>query len=197
MIPNNVVDESKIGSAIRALRVAKGITLEQLSEQTGFTKGYLSKVEKSHKSPPVSTLGNIARALGTTISYLIGETPQDSRISHIKRNERPVIAKDSTEFGYAYESIAYRYPYRSMEPYILTIPSRPKKQMVFRHNGEEILFVLKGTMQFKYGDEKLICEEGDCIYFDSSVPHYGIAYRCEEVKCLMVIYNGNNNTGKG
>lgn len=192
MILDDGIDESEIGKRIKALRVAKGLTLEKLARQTDFTKGYLSKVEKSQKPPPISTLWSIARALGTTISSLIGETPQTSRISHIKKGKRPVIAKDSTQFGYAYESIAHRYPNRSMEPYILTIPPKLKTQMVFRHEGEEILFVLKGTMQFNYGDEQLICEEGDCIYFDSSIPHYGVAYQCEQAQCLMVIYPSKN-----
>ncbi len=55
--------EAEIGKRIKAIRVEKRFTLENIAAQTGFTKGYLSKVEKSVKSPPVSTLSTIARAL--------------------------------------------------------------------------------------------------------------------------------------
>jgi transcriptional regulator with XRE-family HTH domain len=65
--------EAEIGKRIKAFRTEKRITLDQLAKKTGFTKGYLSKVEKSTKSPPVSTLGILARALGITISALLGE----------------------------------------------------------------------------------------------------------------------------
>jgi len=54
--------EANIGKRIKSLRNKKRITLESLAIETGFTKEYLSKVEKSQKAPPVSTLGTIARA---------------------------------------------------------------------------------------------------------------------------------------
>ena len=194
MIPDGSFIESEICKRIKASRKAKGITLDQLAQQTGFTKGYLSKVEKSDTAPPVSTLGMLARALGVSISFLIGERPLHNRISHIKKDERPAIAKDGTEFGYAYETIAHRFPNRSMEPFVLTIPVQTKKQMIFQHDGEEILFVLKGTMKFNHGGKEYICEEGDCLYFDASIPHYGVAHESEEVQCLMVIYDSKNKS---
>jgi transcriptional regulator with XRE-family HTH domain len=195
MIQNGVFVESEIGKRIKAFRKGKGITLDGLARQTGFTKGYLSKVEKSDKAPPVSTLGLIARALGVSISFLIGERPQHNRISHIRRDERPVIAKDGTDFGYGYESVAHRFPDKSMEPFVLTIPVNPSKQMIFHHQGEEILFVLKGTMKFNHGGDEFICEAGDCLYFDSSIPHYGVAHGGEEVKCFMVVYDSKSRSG--
>jgi transcriptional regulator with XRE-family HTH domain len=65
--------ESEIGKRIKAFRTTKGIPLEQLVSQAEFTKGCLSTVEKSEKSPPVSTLGIIVRAFGETISAIQGE----------------------------------------------------------------------------------------------------------------------------
>jgi transcriptional regulator with XRE-family HTH domain len=197
MIPNGIFIEAEICKRIKASRKAKGITLEQLAQQTGFTKGYLSKVEKSDTAPPVSTLGILARALGVSISFLIGERPLKNRLSHIKREERLTIAKDGVEFGYAYESIAHQFPNRSMEPFVLTLPVQTKRQMIFQHDGEEILFVLKGTMKFNHGGEEYLCEEGDCLYFDSSIPHYGAVHGSQEVQCLMVIYDSKTKSEDG
>jgi mannose-6-phosphate isomerase-like protein (cupin superfamily) len=59
---------------------------------------------------------------------------------------------------------------------------------LFQHDGEEILLVLEGTMKFFHGGQEFIAEEGDCLYFDASVPHHGICQGKKEVKCLMVIY---------
>ncbi len=197
MIPSGIFIESEICKRIKASRKAKGLTLDQLAQQTGFTKGYLSKVEKSDKAPPVSTLGILARALDVSISFLIGEKPLHNRLSHIKKNERLVIAKDGSEFGYAYESIAHQFPNRSMEPFVLTIPVQTKRQMIFQHDGEELLFVLRGTMKFNHGGEEYLCEEGDCLYFDSSIPHHGVAHGSQEVLCLMVIYDSKTKSKDG
>ena len=159
------------------MRTAKGTTLEQLARQTGFTKGYLSKVEKSEKAPPVSTLGTIARAFNTTISTLLCVRRAQRSAPLVRKNEAPLIARDGTAFGYAYEAMAYKYSNKVMEPFILTLPMNPKKRTIYQHEGEEILFVIQGRMKFIHGAETVIAETGDCVYFDSSIPHFGETIR--------------------
>ena len=192
MKQNPAVIEAEIGKRIKALRTKKRNTLEVLAQKTGFSKGYLSKVEKSTKSPPVSTLGIIARALGVTISALLGEEAPRTPLCLVRKDERPLISRDGTAFGYSYEAMAYRYPNKIMEPFLLTLPVKPKKRTFYQHEGEEILFVIQGTMKFLHGDEEYIVHEGDCIYFDSSLPHWGESIGPEEVKCFMVICNPTN-----
>jgi transcriptional regulator with XRE-family HTH domain len=102
--------ESEIGRRIKASRINKKFTLEQLANQTGFTKGYLSRIEKSEKSPPPATLGIIARVLGITISFLVGEEEQKTSIGIVKKGERPLIARRGTAFEYSYEAVAHTFP---------------------------------------------------------------------------------------
>ncbi len=191
MKPAPSIVEAEIGRRINALRTARGVTLEELARRTGFTKGYLSKVEKSEKAPPVSTLGNIARAFNTTISALLGEERSSSSLCLVRRDEAPLIARDGTAFGYAYEAMAYKFPNKVMEPFILTLPVKPKKRTVYQHEGQEILFVIQGRMQFLHGSETVVVETGDCVYFDSSIPHFGETIGTPEVKCFMVICNAS------
>src|SRR5512136_2174920 len=192
MKQEQAIIEAEIGKRIKAFRTQKRITLEQLAKKTGFTKGYLSKVETSKKSPPVSTLGIIARALGVTISALLGEDAPRTPLCLVRKDERPLIARDGTAFGYSYEAMAYKYPNKTMEPFLLTLPVKPKKRTVYQHEGEEILFVIEGTMKFLHGTEEHIVNEGDCIYFDSSLPHFGESVGTKEVKCFIVICNPTN-----
>jgi len=192
MKQNSDILEAEIGKRIKSLRAAKGFTLENLAKRTGFTKGYLSKVEKSKKAPPVSTLGNIARVFNVTISSLIGEESPRTSFCLVRKGERPLIARDGTAFGYSYEAMAYGYPNKIMEPFILTLPLGRKKKTFYQHEGEEILFVIQGSMKFIHGTEEYIVNEGDCVYFDSSIPHFGESIGRKEVKCFMVICNPIN-----
>src|SRR5512143_2325947 len=128
-----VIIEAEIGKRIKAFRKARKITLDQLAEKTGFSKGYLSKVEKSEKAPPVSTLGNIARALDVTISALLDEESQRTTFWLVRKDERPFVKRDGTAFEYAYEAMAYKYPNRIMEPFVLTLPVKPKKRSFYQH----------------------------------------------------------------
>ena len=188
--------ESEIGRRIKASRINKRFTLEQLANQTGFTRGYLSRIEKSEKSPPLSTLGIIARALGITISFLVGEEEHQVSFGIVKKGERPLIARRGTAFEYSYEAVAHTFPNKKMEPFILTLPLKPKKKTLSQHEGEELLFVLEGTMKFLHGNREYIVEEGDCIYFDSSFPHFGESVGRKEAKCFMVIYTQPAEEGR-
>lgn len=184
-----MIQEHEIGKRIREFRKRQGLGLQNLAEATGFTKGYLSKVEKSAKSPPVSTLIVIANALQVSLSEILGEAKSEAKISLVKKDQRHEMARSGSAFGYSYQTLAHIFTQKHMEPFILTLPLKPKKKVLFQHAGEEILFVLEGTMKFFYGTEEFIVEEGDCIYFNASIPHYGICQGGKEVKCFMVIYN--------
>jgi len=184
-----MIQEAEVGRRIQQYRIDQRLTLQGLADKTGLTKGYLSKIEKARKAPPVSTLISLAKALGTSISEILGEAEDNkSPICLVKRGDRPVIARDGSVFGYAYQTLAHKFPNRHMEPYILTLPLRSKQNTLFQHEGEEMMFILEGTMKFFHGEKEFIVEEGDCIYFDASIPHYGVCQEKKEVKILMVIY---------
>ncbi len=184
-----MIDEAEIGRNIKLLRLERGLNLRDFAEATGFTKGYLSKVENAKKAPPVSTLLILAKALGVNISAILSEEGDKPQITLVKKSERETMARDGTAFGYSYEPLAHKFAQRRMDPYVLTLPLKPRKRAVFQHKGEEILMVLEGTMRFVHGERELLVEEGDCIYFDASIPHFGTAVESKPVKCLMVIFS--------
>jgi transcriptional regulator with XRE-family HTH domain len=183
--------EAEIGKSIKSFRLQKNLTLQELADKTGYSKGYLSKVEKSDKAPPVATLSTIARELGVTVASFLGEGPQNDSIYLVRKSERTLMASTGEEFGYAYEALANPYPNKHMEPFVLSYPSKDAYKYSFQHDGEEMLFVLQGKIRFRYGDRELLLEEGDCVYFDSGVVHTGEPIGDEPLKTLIVLYTGS------
>jgi len=75
-----------------------------------------------------------------------------------------------------------------MEPYICDPSCQAEAgTLFFNTTGKKSSSFSKGPMKFLHGDQEFIAEEGDCLYFDASVPHHGICQGKKEVKCLMVI----------
>jgi transcriptional regulator with XRE-family HTH domain len=183
-----LIDESVIGKRIKSVRRAKGLTLQDVADQTGLTKGYLSKIETSGKAAPVPTLARIAQVLGVPLGELFGGVEKAERISLVRADGRQQLARGAREFGYAYELLCEGIDNKYMEPYILTIPANttcPPTQ----HKGEEFLFVLDGVMRFHLGETQYELEPGDSLYFDASIPHFGQS-ACElDVKCVMVVHS--------
>jgi transcriptional regulator with XRE-family HTH domain len=190
MAEESAATEKRIGAAIGRFRREKAVTLETLAQRCGMSKGYLSKLERGLASPPVSTLSRIARALGVDIVDFFERGASSAPIVRIKKDERRPISRDGTQYGYRYESIAFGRGRKLMEPFILTFVPDTPAEGTFTHEGEEMVFVLEGRMRFFHGDRELVCEEGDCLYFDASVPHRGESFGDEETKVLIVMATG-------
>jgi len=183
-----------IGAAIRRFRRGQGMTLETLAQRSGLSKGYLSKVERGLKSPPVSTLSNLAGALGVDLSDLFPREDNSSRLTLVRKADRRAASRDRSSYGYDYEALAFPRGPKLMEPFIITFTPEAKTNHRVSHEGEEMILVLEGRMLFFYGQEEIVCEEGDCLYFDSSVPHLGSCLEGERTRILMVISSGRHTT---
>lgn len=184
------LNEREVISKIQSLRKSRAVTLDRLAKMTGLTKGYLSQIENSTKTPPFSTLDKIAYALGVDITHFFinDEKEQvDAKITVVKPEERKKVAPGGLRRGYGYESLAYKKAGKNMEPYLITVDSQGRSS--FKHDGEEFLYVLEGTLEFHFGGEMYILKPGDSIYFDSGIEHSGRVLGDGKVKMLCVIYN--------
>lgn len=179
-----------IGKRIGELRAHLGLTLDDLARQTGFTKGYLSKIENSKKVPPIGSLSRIARALKTEITELLHTpaTGNDRAFCVVRKNARLPVVRGGTAFGYDYVSLADTRSHKRMEPFLFTFPSEIDKHVFFEHEGEEFLFVLTGKVEWQAGGDKVILQPGDSVYFDSRLPHRGRALE-GEASAIVVAYS--------
>lgn len=181
------MEELRIAHKIRQVRLQNKLTLEKVAQLTGFTKSYLSMVESGKKSPPIATLSKIARALNVDIAAFFEQKKPEDQIVFVPKGKGKTVVRDGNIFGYHYKSIAPMKRYKKMEPFIVTHIFQTKKLGRFDHEGEELFYVLEGKIRFFYGDKEYVLREGDCLYFDSSIPHRGESIGKKSAKVLVVI----------
>lgn len=179
--------EKEIGAEIRRLRRQKELTLDELANKTDLSKGYLSRLERGLKSPPISTLSTIAGALGVEIARFFPQKETQPKISLVRPHERMQIIRDGSSFGYYYEALAENFHPKTVEPFIINMPPNSKVPELYSHDGEEMIFILNGSVSFTYGDKIYTCAPGDCLYFDASVEHRADCLGPDEAKALVVI----------
>lgn len=77
-----------------------------------------------------------------------------------------------------------------MEPFFIEITPKVEGENfeVSSHEGEEFIYVLKGTVEIIYGKNSYILEEGDSIYYDSIVAHHVHAADENSAQILGVVY---------
>jgi len=184
--------ESLIGRRIRALREERNVTLEQLAGESKLTKGQLSRIENGKVSSPVSTLTRIAAALGVAPGELFSSQRPQSHAVLVKKEARRVIAGRGSKLGHTYESLAFDLPFeKDFEPYLMIIEEKKidPRQNVFRHPGQELLFMLDGSMDYRHGSETFHLTPGDSLYFDGSIAHGPVAIFSPPVRFLSIISN--------
>jgi len=59
------------GLAIRKLRIANGLTQEELGFESELTRAYISSIELDQKLPSITTIAKLAKAFDLSLSELM------------------------------------------------------------------------------------------------------------------------------
>jgi len=185
------MSEYNIGAKIKKLRLAKKLTLQSVARETGFSPALISQIENNNVSPPIATLSKIAKFFDVKIGIFFSEEEEECRYEVVRKNERKqiprVISRAGTSQGYSYESLSFRKQNKKMEPFLLSVTEKVSEENTYIHDGEEFLYVMKGVAELVLEDERILLEEEDCVYFDSSLRHRLLSKDGEEVRVLAVV----------
>ncbi len=153
----------EIGAKIRAIRNRKKITIAQMSEGTGLSKGFISNIENNNTSPSINTLNTIAAFLKVPLAYLLLEKQQHMRV--VRKEDR----RSSSYNNLKIEHLASKGGLRTM---IVEFPPGASIGDPHAHEGEESHLVLEGKILAEQGEDSFIVEKGDSFSWNASVPHF-------------------------
>lgn len=158
-----------IGTRIRDLRKEQKISISELAEKSNVSSGLISQLERNLINPSISSLWNISKSLGVSIGYFFDEDESHESAPIVKRNNRKrIVTSDSNAI---YELLSPDLN-RKIEFLSVTIDQDDcSSRDLITHDGEECGIVIKGKLMIKTEKEDYILEEGDSIYFDSTIPH--------------------------
>ena len=186
--------EVPVGEHVRSFREAQGLTLQQFSERIGFSSAVLEQLENRMVSPSLGMLVKIANTFGTTVSSFIGGK-EERAFSIVRKEDRTTVSRVGLKGGgkspYTYESLGAGKAGRKMEPFLVRLqPLTDPPTARSIHDGEEFLFVLSGKVEVFLGSLSDVLDEGDSIYYNSTIPHHVHSACEEEAIILAVIHAG-------
>lgn len=165
--------ERYLGATIRELRRRHGLTIAQVSEQAGISRGMLSKIENAQTSTGLDVLNRIANALGVSMSTLFRrfDVPEGGA-QLVKKGQGMEVVRKGTKRGHTYHLLAYdQGPKKLFEPFLITMDDESEIFPVFEHQGTEFIHMLKGVIEYRHGRQTYILHPGDTITFQADVPH--------------------------
>ena len=142
------------------------MTLQALSDAAGVSVSHLSVIERDEATPSLGTLAQIARHLDVGMDYFIAVPDPQTGLTRAGERRRFAIHGSSI----VYERIAADFAGNVLSSFILNIPPGYRSETV-SHEGEEILFILEGTIVDRLDDEEMVLNAGDSLHFRGNRPH--------------------------
>ncbi len=156
-----------IGTLIRRCRKERKLTLKNVAEKASISEGFLSQVENDVNSPSVDTLLRICNAIGVNAGDLLSQVSKQEKIVLIRKSEWDEI--DLSHTGFVTRRFFPPDHRTVIDSSILVV--EPGKSIPVRKNiknGQEVLCVLKGTIELMLSAETVALVEGDSVHFQSN-----------------------------
>jgi transcriptional regulator with XRE-family HTH domain len=157
---------ASIAECVHDERVHAGLTLEQLAVRAELSAAHLSRIESGDRQPSIAALIALSRALGVSISALLGERERGPKLS-VHPGDGPAHRVN----GLTISGVS-GYPGSSMlEALKVTVEPDRIPPVPSTHRGEEWIYVLAGTLRLECGGETHLLETGCTAHFDAEQPH--------------------------
>jgi len=155
-----------VGRRIRALRLARNMSIEDLGKKTSVSSVTISNIEKGIYSPKLSTVLEIAKALGTTIVHLV-EDVDEPRVFKIGKDKQRL---ESAE-GIILHDFSPIMMDRHVSIYLMEMEKDASTREHDSFDGSEFIHVLTGEISVDIEDKTYRLSEGESLYFHGSFRH--------------------------
>ncbi len=156
----------RIGARLRASRLAQGLTVAQVAESAGLTRGFLSRVERDETSPSVATLITVCQVLSMPVGDLFESVENDL----VRLAEAPLINMGGT--GVEERLLTPRGQGRVQLLRSMLQPGASGGAEPYTINCDvEVLHVVSGVLELRLGNEVSLLRAGDTATFPGREPH--------------------------
>ncbi|BCB76459.1 helix-turn-helix transcriptional regulator [Phytohabitans flavus] len=165
--------EALVRQRIRGLRVARGLSLDELARRCLISPSTLSRIETGHRRVALDQMVTIARVLGTTLDQLVESDADDDVVIRPHCDDARgittwLLSRDSNQ------TVAKLRVTREV----------PKDLRV--HPGRDWFTVLSGTIELRLGERTILVGTNEAAEFSTMVPHaFGAHGGPAEVLCIL------------
>jgi len=162
-----------IGKVINATRKKQGLTISDIAEQSGISRGMLSKIENGQVSPSLDSLLKISTSLGIPISAFFKEFDNDEGGAQlVKAKEQLEVVRRGTKVGHTYRLLAYdNGPKKNFEPFLISLNNKSEVFPTFSHEGTVFMHLLEGELIYRHGKQTYHMKPGDSLTYDAMISH--------------------------
>jgi transcriptional regulator with XRE-family HTH domain len=177
----------EVGATLQRLRLARGLTLEDLSRIAGVSKSMLSQIEREKANPTIAITWRLANALGVQIGELLSSETRDvETIRVLDAHETPTLPGNHA--GYVLRILGPMEMAGKYEWYELTLAAGGELTSQAHDPGtNEHLTVLHGSVEVEVGTSKKKVKLGGTARYPADQNHVIRNPGKTEAKALLVV----------
>jgi transcriptional regulator with XRE-family HTH domain len=175
----------------RTLRLRSNVTLERLADETGVSKGHLSRFERGQKSLSIAALMRLSRALDTSVSALLGEQAGEDLLYVTRAGDRTRRKAAKGDGDYEFVALTRSDGARGPSAFIVHLDAMSTFGKDAFHPGEEMCFVLSGAVELSLASRSMLLRKGDFAQFPGSIRHRMRGLE-PDTAVLIVVTQGQN-----
>ncbi len=172
---------------MQRLRLARGLTLEDLSRIAGVSKSMLSQIEREKANPTIAITWRLSNALGVGIGELLSADPRPvETIRVVDAHETPTL--HGAHAGYVLRILGPMDLAGKYEWYELTLaPGGELASQAHDPGTSEHMTVLHGTMELEVGSDKKKIKLGGTARYPADQNHVIRNAGKTEAKAVLVV----------
>jgi DNA-binding XRE family transcriptional regulator/mannose-6-phosphate isomerase-like protein (cupin superfamily) len=182
---------SSIGPKLRQLRTGKRLSFQRLAEQSGVSAAAIHKIEHDGMVPTVTTLLKIAAALNRPVSYFTDEAhsePSDTVVM-TPASRRSLMVTSKAGIGLHRMSGPYGKFFLATALAVIE-PLADSGEMPMSHPGEELIYLLEGSLELEMDGATFRLCPGDALHFRTDRPHRWRNPNPEAAEALWMMLQG-------
>ncbi len=166
-----------LGARVKALRESGSLSLRDLAQRSGVSAPMLSQVERGETSPTLSVAARIAAGLDLRLSQLL-RLDEDGAVTIVKAGER--TRGGNRRRGHSFEILTSAQPGQRAELSRHTLTPGGATGAADGEGGgplhepgsRETALVERGSVVLVCDGQRYELNDGDCVTFDSDLPHH-------------------------
>ena len=158
-----------VGQRLRELRHEKGYSIKALAAESGLSVNTISLIENHKSSPSVSTLEQLAKALGIPLSLFFEPVDGESGLICTHTGNR-----EEMDFnGVRLENCSLNFHPARIQSLIVTLPAgKGNGSEPINHSGYEFIYCLSGGLDYTVEGREYTINAGDSLLFEAKSPHF-------------------------
>jgi transcriptional regulator with XRE-family HTH domain/KaiC/GvpD/RAD55 family RecA-like ATPase len=162
----------ELGSRLRSLRNRSGLSQTEVAKRIGVTPSTISQIESNLIYPSLPALLKLAEVLSVDVSVLLQGDGKNRQRFVFPANEALPVRLTALSEGTVQARLLTAADFgHKAEPYLIEIaPGQTLNAHFFAHKGEELGYLISGTLQLKIANTAQDLHEGDLVYVVSETP---------------------------